>query len=79
MSRSRRTPSFAIVWECFIVSPQEGHNIVSVLSGARGKRSTTGTGGVLCGMPTPLKQAGALPDSQPPTPDTGPLSAITCM
>jgi len=50
MSRSRRTPSFAIVRECFIVSPQEGHSMVSALSGTRGKSSMTGTGGVSYGI-----------------------------
>jgi hypothetical protein len=33
MSFSGRTPSFEIVRRCFIVSPQEGHTKMRVLSG----------------------------------------------
>jgi hypothetical protein len=46
MCRSGRIPSFAIVWKCLMVSPQETHSMVSVVSGAGGKRSMVGAKGV---------------------------------
>ena len=48
-----------------------------VLSGTSGEHSIGGIEGVLfCMGATPLKQAGALPNSQPPTPGAGPLSVM---
>jgi len=46
MSCSGHTPSFEIVRKCFMVSPQEGHTMVGVLSGTGGKRWMAGVEGV---------------------------------
>ena len=73
------TPNFGIVRTRFMVSPQERHTRVGVLSIVAGERSTTGVEDVNseCGMlMLPVRQAGALPDSQPPTPGTRPLPMI---
>jgi hypothetical protein len=56
-----------------MMSPQERHTIVRVLSGTRCGRSTVG----IEGMCDSMKQAGALPNSQPPMPGTGPLSVVS--
>jgi hypothetical protein len=58
-----------------MVSPQEGHIRTGVLFGTSGGHSMGGIEGVLHGA-TPPKQAGALPNSQPPTPGAGPLSVM---
>jgi hypothetical protein len=62
-----------------MVSPQQTHTMVRPLSSTRGKRSMAGFDGVSCGMCVSTEQAGAHPDSQPPTPGTGPLSVMTHM
>jgi hypothetical protein len=73
---SGSTPSFGIVRTSSIASPQERHANVGGLSGTiGGERSITGLEGVF-GMRDSLKQAGVLPNSQPPTPGTGPLSVM---
>src|ERR1700692_2177656 len=59
MNCSGRTPSFAIVRQCFMVSPQQGHTTVGVLSGTGGKRSMTGAGGVSYGMCDSTKTGGS--------------------
>jgi hypothetical protein len=46
MSCSERTPSFEIVRKCFLVSPQEKHTMVGVLSRKGGERSMAGVEGV---------------------------------
>jgi hypothetical protein len=79
MSCSRRTPSFEIVRKCFMVSPQERHTMVGVLLGAGGERSLPALRACNTACATPLKQAGALPNSQPPTPGAGPLSVVKHM
>jgi hypothetical protein len=70
-SRSRRTPNFEIVRKCIMVSPQERHTRVDALFGTGGHRSMAGVEDVLCGIATPLTQAGALLNSQSPTPGRG--------
>jgi|HubBroStandDraft_6_1064221.scaffolds.fasta_scaffold593502_1 hypothetical protein len=76
-SSSGSTPSFGIVRTSSIASPQERHANVGGLSGIiGGERSITGLEGVCFGMRDSLKQAGVLPNSQPPTPGTGPLSVM---
>ncbi len=60
-----------------MVSPQERHTMVGVLPGTGGERSMAGVEGVRnTTHATPLTQAGALPNSQSPTPGTGPLSVM---
>jgi hypothetical protein len=79
MNRSGRTPSFEIVRECFIVSPQQRHSIVGLLLNAGSRRSIAGLRAYSTAPAPPLKQAGVLPNSQPPTPGTPPLSVINYM
>jgi hypothetical protein len=45
MSCSKRAPSFGIVRRCFMVSPQEGHTRIGVLSGTSGGHSMAGIEG----------------------------------
>ena len=45
MNCSKRAPSFGIVRTCFMVSPQEGHTKVGVLSGTGGEHSLAGIEG----------------------------------
>ena len=53
--------------------------MVGFLSGTGGERSMAGVEGVWYACATPLKQAGARPNSQPPTPSAGPLSVMKHM
>ena len=53
--------------------------MVGVLLGTGGERSMAGLRACNTACATPLKQAGALPNSQPPTPGTGPLSVMKHM
>jgi len=63
-----------------MVSPQEGQSMVGAPVGLRGVRSMAEVDGMTYGIcASPLKQAGALPNSQPPTPGTVPLSMIKHM
>jgi hypothetical protein len=62
-----------------MVSPQERHTMVRPLSGTEDERSTAGIETVSYGMCVSTEQAGALPDSQPPTPGTRPLSVVMRM
>jgi hypothetical protein len=45
MNCSKRTPSFGIVRTCCMVSPQEGHTSIVVLSGTSGEHSMAGIEG----------------------------------
>jgi hypothetical protein len=45
MNCSKRTPNFGIVLRCFMVSPQEGHTSIVVLSATSGEHSMTGIEG----------------------------------
>jgi hypothetical protein len=78
-SSSGRNSSLGTVRTCFMVSPQEKHTKVGARSpGAaltaqlRGWREMN----VVSAYAAPLKQAGALPNSQPPAPGAGPLPVI---
>jgi hypothetical protein len=57
--------------------PQERHANGGGLFGTiGGERPITGVEGVKYGMCNSLQQAGVLPNSQPPTPGTGPWSVM---
>ena len=45
MNCSKRTLSLGIVLRCFMVSPQEGHTSIVVLSGTSGEHSMAGIDG----------------------------------
>ena len=80
MSFSERTPSFGIVRRCFMASPQERHAMVRrVVRYRRGKFNGRGLRARNTDVQFPLNQAGALPNSQLPTPGTGPLSVMKGM
>ena len=76
MNFSGRTPSFGIVRTRSITSPQERQTKVGVLPDAGGERSMAGLRACNTTHATPLTQAGALPNSQSPTPGMGPLSVM---
>jgi hypothetical protein len=59
-----------------MVSPQERHTIVRVLSGTRCGCSIAGIDGVQNGMFGSTETGGSAYISQPPTPGTGPLSVV---
>ena len=46
MNCSKRAPSLGIVRRCFMVSPQEGHTKIGVLSDTGGEHSMAGIEGV---------------------------------
>ena len=77
-SSSGRNSSLGTVRTCFMVSPQEKHTIGARSSGAaltaqlRGRREMN----VVSAYAAPLKQAGALPNSQPPAPGARPRPVI---
>ena len=70
MSCSGRIPSFGIVPETLMVSPQEGHTRLGGSPRMRGEEPMMRVEGANAAYASPLTQAGALPNSQPPTPGT---------
>jgi hypothetical protein len=79
INRSGRTPSFKIVRECFMVSPQERHKMLGGPVEYRDELSTGKVDDVSYGISDPAIQAGALPNSQPSTPGTRPLPVMNDM
>jgi len=80
MNCSGRIPSFAIVRTRFMVSPQQTHTMVGgVPAGYGGERSMADIDRWSYGISAaPLNQAGALSDSQSPTPGAPLSMIITC-